>query len=113
MLHFIAVKQYGRALQFANDKLKVDKEVVLTAVKQDENAVQYAGYKIRFDKAFMKKLFPEEQVASKIEKKDLDTLCGFLEEGSKKTEKPGKANNENPRKTMEIIENQCKPLRNQ
>ena len=36
-----------------------------------------------------KKLFPEEQVATSIEKKDLETLCGFLEDGVKKNEHPG------------------------
>ena len=36
-----------------------------------------------------KKLFPEEQVASTIEKKDLETLCGFIEDGGEKTENPG------------------------
>ncbi len=35
-----------------------------------------------------KKLFPEEQVLSTIEKKDLETLCGFVEDGSKKAENP-------------------------
>ena len=36
-----------------------------------------------------KKLFPEEQVTTTIEKKDLETLCGFIEDGGKKTERPG------------------------
>ncbi|MBC8260159.1 MAG: formylglycine-generating enzyme family protein [SAR324 cluster bacterium] len=36
-----------------------------------------------------KKLFPEEQAATFIQAKDLETLCGFVDEGSKKTEKPG------------------------
>ena len=35
-----------------------------------------------------KKLFPEEQVITTIEKKDLETLCGFIEDGGNKTEHP-------------------------
>ena len=35
-----------------------------------------------------KKLFPEEQFATAIEKKDLETLCGFLEDGGQ-PEHPG------------------------
>ena len=36
-----------------------------------------------------KKLFPEEQTATFIKTKDLETLCGFIDKGSKKSEKPG------------------------
>ena len=38
----IAVKQYGSALQYADDSLKKDKETVYEAVKQDRHAKQYA-----------------------------------------------------------------------
>ncbi len=36
-----------------------------------------------------KKLFPEEQAFTKIEKKDLETLCGFLEDDDKNTDHSG------------------------
>ena len=77
------------AIQFANDKLKVDKEVVLAAVKQDENAVQYAGDKVRFDKSFMKKLLLKEEIFEKyfMDKENLKYKYSvhILGEISKKT----------------------------
>ena len=36
-----AVKQSGRALEFADKKLKGDKKIVLIAVKQDVSALEY------------------------------------------------------------------------
>ena len=36
-----------------------------------------------------KKLFPEEQVATIIKTKDLETLCGFVDQVSQKTARPG------------------------
>ena len=47
------VKQYGRALQHADGKLKADKEVVLSAVKQNGSALAYADEKLKADKEFM------------------------------------------------------------
>ena len=45
-----AVKQDSRALQFADKKLKNDKEVVLAAVKQDGLALKYADKKLKANK---------------------------------------------------------------
>ena len=36
-----------------------------------------------------KKLFPEEQIATMIKTKDLETLCGFVDQSSQKTARPG------------------------
>ena len=36
-----------------------------------------------------KKLFPEEQIATFIEKKDIETLCGFADQSDSKSPKPG------------------------
>jgi hypothetical protein len=38
---------YGRALQYASEDLKADKEVVLEAVKQDVSALEYASEDLR------------------------------------------------------------------
>jgi hypothetical protein len=45
-----AVKQNGRALQFASVELKNDKEVVLEAVKNDGHAFEYASDELKNDK---------------------------------------------------------------
>ncbi|MDA9896791.1 DUF4116 domain-containing protein, partial [Gammaproteobacteria bacterium] len=45
-----AVKSSGYALQYADKKLKADKEVVLAAVQQNVSALQYADKKLQADK---------------------------------------------------------------
>ena len=45
-----AVKQNGYALQYADEKLKANKEVILAAVKQDGNTLQYADKKLKTNK---------------------------------------------------------------
>ena len=45
-----AVKQYGEALQYADDSLKKDREVVLEAVKADGAALIYADASFKYDK---------------------------------------------------------------
>lgn len=35
------------ALKYASDKLKRNKEVVMTAVNSDERALEYAGHKVK------------------------------------------------------------------
>jgi len=45
-----AVSQDGRALQFASDDLKADKEVVLAAVAQNGSALQFASDELKADK---------------------------------------------------------------
>ena len=45
-----AVKQNGHALEFADEKLKADKEVVLAALKQSGYALEYADEKLKADK---------------------------------------------------------------
>ena len=45
-----AVKQNGYALQYADEKLKANKEVILAAVKQDGNTLQYADKKLKANK---------------------------------------------------------------
>ena len=42
-----AVKQNGRALEYASAELKGDREIVMEAVAQDPRALQYASYKLR------------------------------------------------------------------
>jgi len=44
-----AVKQNGRALQFASADLKGDKDVVLAAVQQDGESLQYASQELQRD----------------------------------------------------------------
>ena len=46
----VAVKENGRALQFADESLKKDKEVVKTAVKKYGRALQYADPSLQEDK---------------------------------------------------------------
>ena len=46
----MAVKTNGSALQYADEKLKADKEVVLEAVKNDWAAYKYADLKLQDDK---------------------------------------------------------------
>ena len=91
------------AIQFANDKLKVDKEVVLAAVKQDENAVQYAGDKVRFDKSFMKKLLPKEEIFEKyfMDKENLEYKYSVHISGSGGERKAGEIS----KKTYEFFAN--------
>jgi len=47
---FAAVQQYKRALQFASENLKENREIVLAAVQQDGEALQYASKELRNDK---------------------------------------------------------------
>jgi len=42
-----AVKQDGRALQYASEPFRGDKEIVLTAVEQDGRALQYASEELQ------------------------------------------------------------------
>ena len=46
----IAVKQSGMALEYAGEKFKHDKEVVLIAVKQNGSALKYAGRNLKDNK---------------------------------------------------------------
>ena len=48
-----AVKQNGYALEYADKKLKVDKEVVLAAIKQSSYALNDADEKLKADKKFI------------------------------------------------------------
>jgi hypothetical protein len=43
------VKQNGRALKYADEKLKANKEVVLAAVKQDVSALDYVDDSLKND----------------------------------------------------------------
>lgn len=45
-----AVKQDGRALEFASDGLKNDKEIVLESIQQDGKNIAYASNELRADK---------------------------------------------------------------
>jgi hypothetical protein len=45
-----AVSYFGRALEFASEKLRNDKEVVLAAVSNNGYALQYASYNLKNDK---------------------------------------------------------------
>ena len=45
-----AVKQDGRALEYASEELRGDKEVVMEAVKQYGRALEYASEELRGDK---------------------------------------------------------------
>jgi len=60
-----AVKQNHGALEYADKKLKDDKEIVLAAIKSDHSCIQYAGDKIRSDKAFMEKHITEKEIFEK------------------------------------------------
>ena len=42
-----AVKKDGWALGDADESLKKDKEIVMTAVKNDERAIEYADTRVR------------------------------------------------------------------
>ncbi len=44
-----AVAQNGRALRFASDGLRGDRDVVMAAVAQDGRALQYASAGLRVD----------------------------------------------------------------
>jgi len=48
-----AVGKCGDVLIFASDKLRNDRDVVVTAVKQHVYALQYAGAKLKRDRNFM------------------------------------------------------------
>lgn len=39
----VAVKQDGSALEYASDRLKVDKKIVLEALKQTDKALEFAN----------------------------------------------------------------------
>ncbi len=45
-----AVKQNGYALQYADEKLKADKKFILAAVKQNGKALEYTDEKLKADK---------------------------------------------------------------
>ena len=48
------VSNNGRALQYASEELKADKEVVMAAVTNDGLALQYASEELRADKEVVK-----------------------------------------------------------
>ena len=50
-----AVKQNGRALEFASKELRGDKEVVMKAVKQNGDALMYASKELQGDKSMHQK----------------------------------------------------------
>ena len=49
----VAVKQHGVALQYADESLKKDREVVLAAVKQDGYAIMHADESLQKDREFL------------------------------------------------------------
>ena len=42
-----AVKNSGKALQFASNEVRNDKEVVLEAIEQDNNALKFASNEVK------------------------------------------------------------------
>ena len=44
-----AVSKYGTALEYASKKLRNDKEVVMTAVSNDESALDFASEELKRD----------------------------------------------------------------
>ena len=49
-----AVRQYGKALRFADESFQADREVVLAAVKEDAEAFEYAAKELQKDKELKK-----------------------------------------------------------
>ena len=45
-----AVKQDGKAIDFASDYLKRNREILMTAIKQDGNALDFASEDLRGEK---------------------------------------------------------------
>jgi hypothetical protein len=48
-----AVKQYGFALEFADESLKKDRSIVLEAVKQNGYALQFADESLKKDRSII------------------------------------------------------------
>jgi hypothetical protein len=57
------IKQHGLGLQFADEDLKKDEEVVLNAIKQDGLAFQFADAQLRKDKKFILQAIKKSVVA--------------------------------------------------
>jgi CxxC motif-containing protein len=58
-----AVNQNGRSLEYASDRLKDNEEIVLSAVKRDGTALQYASERIKNDKEIVKKIIEIDPVS--------------------------------------------------
>jgi len=63
-----------------------ERKMVKRLIKSDSKVLKsYIQLLVNLEK----KLFPEEQIATFIKKKDIETPCGFNEKSNKKTIKPG------------------------
>lgn len=79
------LKQYGRALQFASEKLRNDKDVVLEAVKQDGRALRFASENLRNDKDVVLEAIKQDEWALQFASeelrndKDVQIAAGIIE----------------------------------
>jgi len=67
----VAVTNDGRALDYADEKLKADKEIVLAAVNQNHRALEYANKKLRADKEVVLAALKQDGLALKYADKKL------------------------------------------
>ena len=72
-----AVKQDYRALTYASDELKNDKEVLMAAVAQDGRALEYASPELKRDKEVVMAAVAQDSRALKYASDELNTEeCG-------------------------------------
>ncbi len=76
-------------LNCLNDKFRCgrdEKKIIIRMTNFDQKILNVY---IKILKNLEKKLFPEEQIATFIKKKDIKTLCGFADQSNAKNPKPG------------------------
>lgn len=66
----------GCALEYASDKLKDDKSIVLTAINYDELAIMYASDRLKNDIEVVFEAVKKNNWAIYFASKDIKELCG-------------------------------------
>ena len=71
-----AVKQDGRPLEYASNELKNDKEIVLKAVKQNGWALEYVSQQFQNDKEIVLAAIKQEGLALQFAAKEIKEMIG-------------------------------------
>ena len=70
-----AVKEDGRALKYASERLKDDKEFILKAVKQDGRALEFASKNLKNDKEVVLTAVKDHGSALEYASAEIQKLC--------------------------------------
>lgn len=79
-----AVERYGCALAFAGEKLRDDREIVLTAVRQDGIALAFASLNLRADYRIVSEAVRQCEDAIEYASEDLKRILNKSQKGTKR-----------------------------